>query len=65
MRKYAAKVEDGTVTEVIVGDQAWASERLGGFWVGSDVKVGIGWLYENGHIVPPPAPEPEFTGDLL
>lgn len=65
MTKYAAKVEDSTVTDVIVGDPAWAAERLGGVWVGSDVKVGIGWLYENGQIVPPPAPEPEFTGGLL
>ena len=73
MSKYAAKVEDGTVTEVIVGDPAWASERLGGVWVGSDVKVGVGWQVEGDDIVPPPAPEmpegvpsmPEFTGDLL
>ena len=40
---YAAKVVDGTVTQVIVGDPAWAEARLGGTWVGSDVKVGVGW----------------------
>lgn len=66
---YAAKVEDGTVTQVIVGDPAWAASRLGGEWVGSDVKVGVGWQVVDGEIVPPPAPEvedyPEFTGDLL
>jgi hypothetical protein len=65
--KYAAKVEDATVVEVIVGDPAWAAERLGGTWLPSDVKVGIGWPVVDGVIVPPPAPEPEpvFTGDLL
>ena len=73
MSRYAAKVKDGTVVEVIVGDPAWASDRLGGMWVGSDVKVGIGWTVDGDTISPPPAPEmpdgptvePEFTGDLL
>jgi hypothetical protein len=31
---YAAKVEDGTVVQVIVGDPAWAADRLGGDWLG-------------------------------
>ena len=64
---YAAKVVDGTVTQVIVGDPAWATERLGGTWVGSDVKVGVGWTVQDGQIVPPPAPEidpeDELAGD--
>ena len=55
--RYAAKVADGTVTQVIVGTPEWASERLGGVWVGSDVKVGVGWTVQDGQIVPPPPPE--------
>jgi hypothetical protein len=62
---YAAKVEGGTVTQVIVGDATWAVERLGGVWLPSDTLVGIGWQVVDGEIVPPPAAEPEFTGDLL
>jgi hypothetical protein len=65
MRTYAAQIEDDTVVEVIVGTAEWAASRLGGMWVGSDVKVGIGWLVLDGVIVPPPTPEPVFTGDLL
>jgi hypothetical protein len=54
---YAAKVEQGTVTHVIVGDPVWAADRLGGVWAGSPVKVGIGWTFEDGTFVPPPAPD--------
>ena len=57
MSRYAAKVEDGLVTQVIRGDAAWAADRLGGDWLPSDVKVGQGWLVVEGQIVPPPAPE--------
>jgi hypothetical protein len=35
---YAARIEGGTVVQVIVGDPAWAAERLGGVWVASKVK---------------------------
>jgi hypothetical protein len=58
---YAAKVEDGTVVQVIVGDPVWAATRLGGEWLPSDVKVGVGWQVVDGTITPPePAPgEPE------
>jgi hypothetical protein len=66
--RYAAKVEDGTVVQVIVGDADWAQSRLGGVWLPSDELVGIGWLVVDGQILPP-EPEvdehPEFTGDLL
>jgi hypothetical protein len=50
---YAAKVEDGVVTQVIVGDPAWAADRLGGMWLPSDVKVGVGWQVIDGTITPP------------
>jgi hypothetical protein len=57
---YAAKVENSTVTQVIVGDPAWAADRLGGDWLPSDVKVGVGWQVVDGTITPPkPDTEPE------
>jgi hypothetical protein len=61
--KYAAEIVDGLVVRVIVGDPMWAAENLGGVWVGSDTKVGIGWLWDGHHLTPPPSPEPEpFEG---
>lgn len=59
---YAAKVEDGTVVQVIVGTPEWAADRLGGQWVGSDVKVGVGWQVVDGTITPP---EPDELEDAL
>jgi hypothetical protein len=58
--KYAAEILDGTVTQVIVGDPAWATENLGGEWVGSDTKVGVGWLWDGVALTPPLSPEPEL-----
>jgi hypothetical protein len=55
---YAAHIEHDTVTQVIVGNAAWAVEHLGDQWVDSPVKVGIGWLLVDGEIVPP---EPDPT----
>ena len=57
---YAAKIDNGTVTQVIVGTPEWAADRLGGEWVGSDVKVGIGWE-QSDHGLRPPAPFPSWT----
>jgi hypothetical protein len=54
---YAAQVEDGTVTQVIVGDAAWANSRLDGTWVDTDTLVGIGWTYTDGTFTPPPTPD--------
>lgn len=51
---YAARVVDGVVTQVIVGDPVWAADRLGGVWVGSDVRVGAGWVKFDGGLRPPP-----------
>ena len=56
---YAAQIVDGMVAQVIVGDSAWAIERLGGVWVDTVELVGIGWAYEDGEFVPPAAEEPE------
>jgi hypothetical protein len=58
---YAAKVEDGTVVQVIVGDPVWAATRLGGEWLPSDVKVGVGWQVVDGTITPPEPDELEDT----
>jgi hypothetical protein len=44
---YAAQIENGVVTQVIVGDAEWASDRLGGTWVGTEKLVGIGWTYDD------------------
>jgi hypothetical protein len=58
---YAAKVQDGLVQQVIVGDPVWAADRLGGEWAGSDSKVGIGWAYTDGTFTPP---APDDDGEL-
>lgn len=42
---YAALIVDGVVTNVIVGDATWATDRLGGFWVDTDTLVGVGWTW--------------------
>ena len=63
MNTYAAKVEDGTVVQVIVGTPEWATDRLGGEWAGSDSKVGIGWTYTDGTFTPPAAPEIDEAPD--
>lgn len=64
---YAAEIVDGQVVRVIVGDPVWAAENLGGVWVGSDTKVGAGWLWDGMTFTPPPAPEPapDYTVEEL
>ena len=62
MRTYAARIEDNTVVQLIVGDPVWAESRLGGVWLPSDVKVGVGWLVVDGGFRPP-APYPSWTWD--
>jgi hypothetical protein len=59
---YAAQVEDGTVVQVIVGTADWATTRLGGVWLDSDMLVGIGWQVVDGTITPP---EPDELEDTL
>jgi len=56
---YAAELNDNEVVRVIVGTAEWATEHLGGVWVGSPDKVGPGWVWDGENIVPPPDPEPE------
>ena len=54
---YAAEIVDGMVTQVIVGDAAWATDRLGGMWMDSADLVGIGWAYSDGQFTPPVYPD--------
>jgi hypothetical protein len=61
MSEYAARIVDGAVAQVIVGTPEWAQYRLGGAWIGSSEKVGIGWLVVDGQILPP---EPGETDAL-
>jgi hypothetical protein len=58
MSRFAARVEQGSVTQVIVGDVGWANARLPGVWVGSEVLVGVGWTFtvEDGFRSPQPFP---------
>jgi hypothetical protein len=55
---YAAEVKASKIVRVIVGDSVWSAEILGGQWVDSPTKVGIGWPLVDGEIVPP---EPDPT----
>lgn len=59
---YAAKIEDGVVTQAIVGDVEWATDRIGGVWVASETKVGIGWEQYDGGLRPP-QPFPSWSWD--
>ena len=56
---HAAKLDDDNVVlEVIVGTAEWAIANLGGRWVDSP-KCGPGWIYQDGHFVPPHVDEPD------
>jgi hypothetical protein len=63
MSRYAAKVVDGLVVQVIRGDAAWAQSRLGGAWVGVDQKVGRGWEEWQPGRLRPPSPYPSWEWD--
>ena len=63
MSRYAAKVVDGLVVQVIRGDAAWAQSRLGGEWVGVEDKVGRGWEEWQPGRLRPPAPFASWEWD--
>lgn len=50
MTTYAAKILDGIVQQIIVGDFVWANENLDGDWVdctyNNDLMIAIGWVYD-------------------
>mgnify|MGYP001553094735 CR=1 FL=1 len=57
-----AKVnEQGIVEQCIVGEAEWASRNLGGMWVNTEKKVGIGWTYDFTYGFRPPQPYPSWT----
>ena len=63
MKLKAAKIENGLVVDIIVGDYNWAIERLGGNWIdATDKVVGVGYEYTNGEFIAPnPQPFPSWT----
>jgi hypothetical protein len=63
MKLKAAKIENGLVTDIIVGDYNWAIEKLGGYWVdATDKTVGVGYEYTDGNfIIQNPQPFPSWT----
>ena len=61
MRTYAACVEDGVVTNVIVGAADWANANLDGVWVDCD-KIGVGWLWDGEVFAPPVVDEVDGEG---
>jgi hypothetical protein len=60
MSGYAARIEAGTVTNVIVGDAPWARESLGGVWEDCDENIGIGWTFTVAEGFRPPRPYPSW-----
>jgi len=58
---YAAEIHDGKVVQVVVGMSEWATERLGGTWVDSDVLVGVGWTYTDADGFRPEQPYPSWV----
>jgi hypothetical protein len=63
MSECAARIESGVVTTVIVGDAAWARERLGGIWEPCDKPVSIDWTYTVADGFRPPQPYPSWEWD--
>lgn len=66
MKNYCALVNNGTVTEIIVGDFDWVTANLDGDWHdvgGEPLTVAIGWLYDADtdtfSAPPPPQPIPD------
>ena len=59
---FVARIDNGTVTQVTVGDDAdWCASTFGGVWVGTDQHVGIGWTHSEQDGFRPPQPYPSWT----
>ena len=59
MRRYGAKVQDGTVTEVLVlADGSKGDEALTAFGLveQAGVRPGVGWSWDGEQFAPPPPP---------
>jgi hypothetical protein len=61
MSEYAAQIDAGIVSNIIVGNYVWANENLEGEWVdctcGDDPCAGIGWTWNGTDFVAPPLVE--------
>jgi hypothetical protein len=58
----AAKINQlGIVEQVIVGSAEWAIKTLGGNWVNTENKIGIGWEWSLEHGFRPPSPYPSWV----
>ena len=65
MEKKSAKIENGVVTNVIVGDIDWAKSHLGGEWIDvTGTKCSKGWTYteEEGLRINQPFPSWSWNG---
>ena len=57
MIKYAAKIENGVVKQIIAGGAVWATDKLGGDWIDATNKnVTIGFTYTEEEGFRPPKP---------
>jgi len=66
MRRYGAKVQDGTVTEVLVlADGAKGDEAMTAFGLVEQdgVRPGVGWSWDGEQFAPPPPP-PQTWDDI-
>ena len=57
MKTYAAQINTGVVSQVIVGDYVWANENLAGEWVDctndGQLIAGIGYTYDGTNFTAP------------
>ena len=57
MKTYAAQINTGVVSQVIVGDYVWANENLAGEWVDctndGELIAGIGYTYDGTNFTAP------------
>lgn len=62
MTEYAAQINAGIVSEIIVGTYVWANENLSGVWVdctcGEQPCAGVGYTWDGTNFAPPVV-EPE------
>jgi hypothetical protein len=57
----SAEIVNGVVVRAIVGNPAWATNRLGGIWIATEHKVGKGWTYNPIDGFRPPQPYPSWV----
>lgn len=57
MTEYAAQINAGIVSEIIVGNYIWANENLAGEWVdctcGEQPCAGVGYTWDGTNFAPP------------